>query len=118
MLSTECPDIPENVTVAEFTARKVSLEWVQGFDSNSQLRNFRLYQQNLSFSNSSEFSLILTLELNQLAPTSASGSYSFVIADTILPFRNYSFHVDACNANGCSKQSNETAVILTLQDSE
>ena len=113
---TERPDSPENVTVSESTARDVTLQWVPGFDGNSQVLNFSVYQQSRTFSNSTDFNLILTLDPSQL--TVASGVYSFVIAETILPFRSYSFIVDACNAIGCSEQSAATEIVLTDQDSE
>ena len=78
--------------------------------------NFSVYQRNFTFVNNSDFNLILTLDPSQLTVT--SGVYSFVIADTILPFRSYSFNVDACNAIGCSEQSTATEIVITLQDSE
>ena len=105
-----------NVTVSEFTARNVTLQWVPRFDGNSPVLNFSVFQQSLTFSNSSDFNLILTLGPSQL--TATSGVYSFVIAETILPFRSYSFIVDACNAIGCSEESAATEVVLTEQDSE
>ena len=113
---TERPDSPENVTVSELTARNGTLHWVPRFDGNSPVLNFSVYQQSLTFSNSTDFNLILTLDPSQL--TVASGVYSFVIAETILPFRSYSFNVEACNAIGCSEQSAATEVVLTEQDSE
>ena len=78
--------------------------------------NFSVYQRNFTFVNNSDFNLILTLDPSQLTVT--SGVYNFVIADTILPFRSYSFNVDACNAIGCSEQSTATEIVITLQDSE
>ena len=80
------------------------------------MTNFSLYQQNSTFSENTNFVVILTLEPTEL--TFTNDAYSFTISDSILPFRNYSFTVDACNEIGCSEHSDETEVTETEQESK
>jgi netrin-G3 ligand len=97
----ERPDPPVNVVVTGYTSRTVNVSWTNGFDGNSKIKGYFVYQKDLD--RNGEF-----IYVHSSGPHSytAETETSTVITSGIIPYTKYQFTVVACNGVDGSNCSN------------
>ena len=113
-LYTERPDPPVSVTASDYGARWIALHWTSSFDGNRPVTSVSLYIRSVDVSNN--FTLIRSLNANDLMTSEGNLSYNVSDGTIILPQTRYSFTVVSCNEIGCSDQSDPSPVVTTLRD--
>ena len=113
-LYTEYPDPPVSVTASDYGARWIAVHWTPSFNGNRQVTSVSLYIRSVDVSNN--FTLIRSLNANDLMTSEGNLSYNVSDGTTIYPQTRYSFTVVSCNEIGCSDQSDPSPVVTTLRD--
>ena len=83
---------------------------------NRPVTAFNIYIQNVN--ETENFALLIQLEPRVLMRDGGSFIFNITDQNVVFPFIQYSIRVDACNAIGCSEQSDPSEVIRTNEDSE
>ena len=111
---TEHPDPPINVTPVDYGARWIVVHWTPSFDGNRPVTSVSLYIRSVDVSDN--FTLIRSLNANDLMPSEGNLSYNVSVGTIIFPQTRYSFTVVSCSEIGCSDQSASSPVVTTLRD--
>ena len=111
---TEHPDPPINVTPVDYGACWIVVHWTPSFDGNRPVTSVSLYIRSVDVSDN--FTLIRSLNANDLMTSEGNLSYNVSDGTIIFPQTRYSFTVVSCNEIGCSDQSDPSPVVTTLRD--
>ena len=113
---SERPDSPVNVTTISAGPRWIAVRWTPTFDGNRPVLTFPLFIRNV---NGNEGLVpVANLSTSDVMTTDNTVMYNVSNEGVVLPFTHYVLAVMSCNEIGCSEQSQESDVRLTLEDSE
>ena len=92
------------------------MQWTPTFDGNRPVLTFPLFIRNI---NGNEGLVpVANLSTSDVVTTDNTVMYNVSNEGVVLSFTHYVLAVMSCNEIGCSEQSQESDVRLTLEDSE
>ena len=90
------------MNVAQIAARSVLVRWEPGFDGNSSILGYNVYQRNLDNDTTGDYVPVATPSGVGVYTTTST---MYNVSMGISPFTQYAFVVEVCNVVGCSNRT-------------